>query len=213
LLLASFEPGEARVEIFESVFVSASDIGETANVLGVDLELRRMLLNLSRHFVNGRVKRFCRLQQELQPSVDIAGLRIRITTHVFRVNQWRVALRYGYVRRCSLCRCWIIESGCFMQTSAVGDVSASSIAAICQKYRVRELALFGSVARGEADLDSDVDLYVEFEGDRHPGLQWFDLEEELETLFGRRVDLSRKSLLKPDVHQEAVRDAVVLYGG
>ncbi len=100
-----------------------------------------------------------------------------------------------------------------MQTSAVGDVSASSIAAICQKYRVRELALFGSVARGEADLDSDVDLYVEFEGDRHPGLQWFDLEEELETLFGRRVDLSRKSLLKPDVHQEAVRDAVVLYGG
>jgi hypothetical protein len=46
-----------------------------------------MLLNLSRHFVNGGVKRFRRLQQELQPSVDIAGLRIRISTHVFRVNQ------------------------------------------------------------------------------------------------------------------------------
>jgi hypothetical protein len=33
------------------------------------------------------VKRFRRLQQELQPSVDIAGLRIRIGAHVFRVNQ------------------------------------------------------------------------------------------------------------------------------
>jgi len=47
-----------------------------------------------------------------------------------------------------------------MQSSIAIDVSASSIAAICQKYRVRELALLGSVARGEADVNSDVDLYV-----------------------------------------------------
>lgn len=100
-----------------------------------------------------------------------------------------------------------------MQASLASDVSASRIAAISQKYRGRELALFGSVARGEADLNSDVDLYVELEGDCHPGLHWFDLEEELEAVFGRRVDLSRKSLLKPHVHREAVRDAVVLYGG
>ena len=98
-----------------------------------------------------------------------------------------------------------------MRTSVASDVSASSIAAICQKYRVRELALFGSVARGEADLKSDVDLYVEFDGDCHPGLRWFDLEEDLEALFGRRVDLSRKSLLTPQVQREAVRDAVMLY--
>jgi hypothetical protein len=86
-LLALFEPGEAGAEIFESVLVSTSDVGEAADVLGVDLELLGMLLNLFGHFVNGRVKRFRRLQQELQPSVDIAGLRIRIGTHVFRVNQ------------------------------------------------------------------------------------------------------------------------------
>jgi len=86
-LLTSFEPGKARAEIFESVFVSTSDVGKAADVLRVDLELLGMLLNLIRHFVNGGVKRFRGLQQELQPSVDIAGWRVRINTHVFRVNQ------------------------------------------------------------------------------------------------------------------------------
>jgi hypothetical protein len=37
-----FEPGEARAEIFESVLVGASDVGEAANIIGVDLELRSM---------------------------------------------------------------------------------------------------------------------------------------------------------------------------
>ena len=69
----------------------------------------------------------------------------------------------------------------------------------------------GSVARAEAREESDVDVYVEFEAGFHPSLGWFDLEEELERLLGRHVDLSRKSLLKPRVRREALRDAVVLY--
>jgi predicted nucleotidyltransferase len=40
---------------------------------------------------------------------------------------------------------------------------------------------------------------------------FFDLEEELTALFGRRVDLGRKSLLKPLLRLSALRDAVVLY--
>lgn len=85
------------------------------------------------------------------------------------------------------------------------------IAEICRRYHVRLLAVFGSVARGEARGDSDVDLFVEFEAGYHPGLQWFDLEEELEQALGRRVDLSRKALLKARVRREAEREAVVLY--
>lgn len=85
------------------------------------------------------------------------------------------------------------------------------IAEICRRYHVRQLAVFGSVARGEARGDSDVDLFVEFEEGYHPGLQWFDLEEDLEKALGRRVDLSRKALLKARVLREAEREAVVLY--
>lgn len=69
--------------------------------------------------------------------------------------------------------------------------------------------MFGSGAREGSTDQTDVDLYVEFEPGYHPGLGGFDLEDEFEAL-GRPVELCLKSLLKPRVRQEAVRDAVVL---
>lgn len=91
------------------------------------------------------------------------------------------------------------------------EVSRESLAAICSRYRIRELAVVGSAARGDMRPGSDVDILVEFEPDAHPGLGCFRLEEELSELFGRRVDLGRKSLLKPLVRPSVLRDAVVLY--
>ena len=87
----------------------------------------------------------------------------------------------------------------------------AEFAEICRKYRVREMAMFGSSARGDARPNSDVDLFVEFDAGFHPGLGWFDLEEDLERLLGRKVDLNRKALLKPNVRREALRDAIQLY--
>ena len=92
------------------------------------------------------------------------------------------------------------------------DVSLAAVAAVCSRFRVRELAVFGSAARGDARPDSDIDLLVEFEGGSHPGLAWFELEEALEGVLGHRVDLTLKHLLRPRVRVEAERDAVVLYG-
>ena len=91
------------------------------------------------------------------------------------------------------------------------EVSPERLAAICSRYRLRELAVFGSAARGDMRPGSDVDILVEFEPGTHPGLGFFQLEEELSELFGRRVDLGRKSLLKPLVRPSVLRDAVVLY--
>jgi predicted nucleotidyltransferase len=62
---------------------------------------------------------------------------------------------------------------------------------------VVRLALFGSVLRGEARPDSDVDILVQFA----PGAKTFDrfiaLSELLETRFGRRVDLVTTEALSP----------------
>ncbi len=91
------------------------------------------------------------------------------------------------------------------------EVAPERLAEICRRYRVIELAVFGSAARGDMRSDSDVDVLVEFEPGTHPGLGFFDLEEELTALFARRVDLGRKSLLKPLVRASALRDAVTLY--
>lgn len=60
---------------------------------------------------------------------------------------------------------------------------------------VRSLALFGSVARGEARPDSDVDLLVEF--DRPIGLFHFArVQRRLEEIFGQRVDLVMKDAVE-----------------
>lgn len=86
------------------------------------------------------------------------------------------------------------------------------LAAVCQRYHVRELSIFGSVARGEHRPDSDVDLLVEFEPEARVGLlEVGALMHELSALVGRRVDIAIKRALKPRIRSEVLADARVLY--
>ena len=64
------------------------------------------------------------------------------------------------------------------------------IAEFCQRNRIRRLALFGSVLRGDYTSDSDVDILVTFEPDIRIGyIGLAGLEIELEELLGRKTDL------------------------
>ena len=76
-----------------------------------------------------------------------------------------------------------------------------------QALGVGELYLFGSVARDEAQEDSDVDLLVEFTGP--PSFDRFmDLKFFLEDTLGIPVDLVTRRALKPMLSSEIERDAV-----
>jgi uncharacterized protein len=87
----------------------------------------------------------------------------------------------------------------------------SRLAELCRKYGIAELAVFGSVARGDAGPDSDVDLlYVRVPGN-DLGMAYFDLQEDLERLFGRRVDLVAKDGLHRVIRDQVLADAQVLY--
>ncbi len=52
---------------------------------------------------------------------------------------------------------------------------------------------------------------VEFDPDANAGWEFFELEEELERILGRKVDLGTKRSLKPWVRPSALRDALVIY--
>ena len=85
------------------------------------------------------------------------------------------------------------------------------LAELCRKYGIAELAVFGSVARGDAAPDSDVDLlYVRVPGN-DLGMAYFDLQEDLERLFGHRVDLVAKDGLHRVIRDQVLADAQVLY--
>jgi uncharacterized protein len=77
------------------------------------------------------------------------------------------------------------------------EVPREKIAEFCRKWRVSELALFGSVLRDDFRPDSDVDVLVSWPSyDATPSLfEHVDMEDELAEIFGRPVDLvSRKGV-------------------
>jgi predicted nucleotidyltransferase len=76
-----------------------------------------------------------------------------------------------------------------------------------ERFGVRSLALFGSVARDEATADSDVDLLAEFE--RPVGLfELFALQDELESLLNCSVDVGTVDSLKPRIRTQVLEEAV-----
>ena len=92
------------------------------------------------------------------------------------------------------------------------DVQVPALVELCGRYQVRELLLFGSGARGTLRESSDVDLLVEFEPEAVVGLLRFhQLQQELERLFGRPVDLVPKRGLNPAIRNAVLAEARVLH--
>ena len=74
-------------------------------------------------------------------------------------------------------------------------------------FGVKSLAIFGSVARGESQPDSDVDILVEF-GGRATFDQYMSLKFYLEDLLGCSVDLVTSKALKPRLRPYVEREAL-----
>jgi predicted nucleotidyltransferase/DNA-binding transcriptional ArsR family regulator len=93
-------------------------------------------------------------------------------------------------------------------------IPPAKLAALCRKYHVRRLGLFGSAARGELAPESDVDLLIEFEAGKAPSL-WAEPEmrEAFGALFGgRRVDLVPPQVMENPYRRKSIlRDLRVLY--
>lgn len=87
------------------------------------------------------------------------------------------------------------------------------LAAFCRANGIRWLAVFGSALRSDFRADSDIDLLVEFEPDRIPGLLGIaGMELELSELFGgRKVDLRTPGDLSRYFRDAVLEEAEVQY--
>lgn len=88
-----------------------------------------------------------------------------------------------------------------------------ALAALCRRRHIRCLSLFGSVLKGTARPDSDVDLLIEFEPGARPSLlDLAGIELELSALLdGRRVDVRTAEDLSRYFRDEVLREAEVEY--
>ena len=74
------------------------------------------------------------------------------------------------------------------------------------KFKVKEIGVFGSYARGEEAEESDVDVLVEF---YEPiGWEFIDLKDFLEEILGREVDLVTKGALKPRLRDRILEEVI-----
>jgi len=91
----------------------------------------------------------------------------------------------------------------------IRDILTQHKKELADRYKVKEIGIFGSYIRGEQKKDSDLDILVEF---KEPiGLfKFMDLEEHLGSLLETKVDLVSKKALKPHIGEYILREAIYL---
>jgi predicted nucleotidyltransferase len=80
---------------------------------------------------------------------------------------------------------------------------------IARRFNVKEIGIFGSYVKNEQKKRSDIDILVEF---REPVgfFEFMALEEYLEDIFGRKVDLVSKKALKPHIGKYILQEVVYI---
>jgi hypothetical protein len=90
-------------------------------------------------------------------------------------------------------------------------VPREQITDFCRRHHIHRLALFGSVLRDDFTPESDVDVLVEFEPGTRLGFAFFDIEQELSQILGRRVDLRTPQELSKYFRDEVLAEAEEVY--
>jgi len=91
------------------------------------------------------------------------------------------------------------------------EVDLPALAAVCDRYGIAELKIFGSRAHGTARPDSDIDVLYTLRPGRKLGWEIEELADELSVLFGHPVDLVSLRSLHPRLKPAVLAEARPLY--
>lgn len=94
-----------------------------------------------------------------------------------------------------------------MKRSRALEILRQSKKTLAVRYGVTRLALFGSTARNAAQVDSDVDILVAFDGPAN-SRRYFGVQFLLEDLLGKPVDLVTDKALRPELRAAVEAEAI-----
>jgi uncharacterized protein len=84
-------------------------------------------------------------------------------------------------------------------------------AELYEKYKVRDIGIFGSYIRDEQKTGSDVDILVEFDDQDIPGLYKFiTFEQDIEKMLRKKVDLVRRGAIRPELADIILKEVVYI---
>jgi len=91
-------------------------------------------------------------------------------------------------------------------------VSREALAAVCERWAISRVRLYGSVVRDDFAADSDIDVLVDTPADEQLGLRFFDLQEEVAALFaGREVDVVDAGRINKYLQERILAGAVEIW--
>lgn len=91
------------------------------------------------------------------------------------------------------------------------SLDKEALTAVCRRYGVARLEVFGSVGRDDARPDSDIDVLYELAPEARLGWRIEDLADELSATLGRRVDLVSRNALHERLREKVLSEARLLY--
>lgn len=96
-----------------------------------------------------------------------------------------------------------------MAIDALLKTHREDILAIAERHGASNVRIFGSVVRGEAAPDSDIDILIDLERGRSL-LDHAQLQVDLEALLGRKVDVVTEKGLRPHIRDRVLQEAIPL---
>jgi predicted nucleotidyltransferase len=96
-----------------------------------------------------------------------------------------------------------------LSVKEIDDVMKKHKKELYDRYRVKEIGIFGSVVRGEQKRKSDIDILVEFE-EVPDLLKFIELERYLSRLLKKKVDLVEKTALRPRLKEVILSEVIYI---
>lgn len=90
-------------------------------------------------------------------------------------------------------------------------IPKDKITDFCIHHHIHRLSVFGSALRADFSVDSDIDVLVEFQTGHEPGFAFFDMQDELSELLGRKVDLNTPNFLSRYFRDAVLEEAEAQY--
>ncbi len=149
----------------------------------------------------------------MEPSevISISNLRANLASYLNRVNTGQIPIAFVGPHRkpiAALVNLELLRASGSVPSLDVIQKKGETLWRLASTYQISKIGIFGSVARGQANVSSDIDMAVS--GENLTFLALTSFAQDVENLYGFEVQVATIESLSPETHSEALEDMVFI---